>query len=324
MSFSGKVKKELSGNADGARHCLIAETAGILCFGAKADGRDSEGPGAVFQTESSPAARKCFTLFKKTFNIVAVIRTGQRVNRSAGKLITVMTEQADTGKMLAACRLERKGSCFVPAARADDSMILRRECCRRAFLRGAFLAAGSMSDPNGKGYQFELVSPTEEAAEDARAVIASFGINARINVRKKSFVVYVKDGTDVVTLLGAMGASGALMDMENIRIVKEMRNNVNRGLNCDMANINKTVAAAARHTDDINYIMQHGEFESLPAQLKETARLRLLNPEATLSDLGEMLEPPVGKSGVNHRLDKISRIAEDLRKKSGEITEGSR
>ena len=144
-------------------------------------------------------------------------------------------------------------------------------------------------------------------------------MDARIVQRKKSYVVYVKEGAQIVDLLGLMGASRAVMELENIRILKEMRNSVNRQVNCETANINKTVNAAVKQIEDIRYIERVKGFESLRDNLAEIAGLRLQYPEATLKELGMMLNPQVGKSGVNHRLRKLSVIADELRENEEEL-----
>ena len=133
--------------------------------------------------------------------------------------------------------------------------------------------------------------------------------------RKKHFVVYVKEGAGIVDILNVMEAHNSLMDLENIRIVKEMRNSVNRKFNCEMANLNKTVSAAVRQIEDIKYISDTVGLSYLSKPLMEIAAVRLENPDSSLKELGELLSSPVGKSGVNHRLRKISEIADDLRNK---------
>lgn len=182
------------------------------------------------------------------------------------------------------------------------------------FIRGAFLSAGSISDPE-KFYHFEITCASMRKAKQLQGLMASFDIEARIVLRKRYFVVYVKEGSQIAELLQIMEAPVALMELENIRIVKEMRNSVNRQVNCETANINKTVSAAVKQMEDIRYIQDTIGLESLPENLQEMARVRLERPEATLKELGEALEPPVGKSGVNHRLRKLSLMAEDLREK---------
>lgn len=192
--------------------------------------------------------------------------------------------------------------------------MVQNVCCKRAFIRGAFLSAGSISDPE-KFYHFEITCASMRKAKQLQGLMASFDIEARIVLRKRYFVVYVKEGSQIAELLQIMEAPVALMELENIRIVKEMRNSVNRQVNCETANINKTVSAAVKQMEDIRYIQDTIGLESLPENLQEMARVRLERPEATLKELGEALEPPVGKSGVNHRLRKLSLMAEDLREK---------
>ncbi|MCC8163119.1 MAG: DNA-binding protein WhiA, partial [Lachnospiraceae bacterium] len=192
------------------------------------------------------------------------------------------------------------------------SHLLRQSCCRCAFIRGAFLAAGSVSDPE-KSYHFEIVCVDQEKAEEIRSVLDGFGIDAKIVLRKRHFVVYVKEGSQIVDLLGLTGAHVSLMQLENVRIVKEVRNSVNRKVNCETANLNKTVSAAVRQIEDIQYIDQRVGLKHLSGGLSETAGLRLEYPDASLKELGDMLDPPVGKSGVNHRLRRLSMMAERLR-----------
>ena len=169
-----------------------------------------------------------------------------------------------------------------------------------------------MSDPE-KFYRLESVSATEEKATQLQHMIATFQVDAKIIIRKKYYVVYIKEGSQIVDMLNIMGAPVALMELENIRILKEMRNSVNRQVNCETANINKTVSAAVKQIEDITYIRDTAGLESLPENLQEIARVRLALPEATLKELGEALDPPVGKSGVNHRLRKLGELADKMR-----------
>ena len=201
----------------------------------------------------------------------------------------------------------------------ENALLTQQSCCKRAFIRGAFLASGSISDPE-KGYHFEIVTQDERKAAHLQEIICSFQIDAKIVLRKKSYVVYVKEGGEFVGMLefmvafvALMEANVALMNLENIRILKEMRNSVNRKVNCETANINKTVNAAVKQIEDIRLIEQKKGFHNLNEGLAEIAELRLQYPEATLKELGMMLNPQVGKSGVNHRLRKLSEIADELR-----------
>ena len=181
-----------------------------------------------------------------------------------------------------------------------------------------FSTAGSISDPQ-KGYHFEIVCPSQEISGQLQEIIHSFHIDAKMVLRKKSYVLYVKEGAQIVDMLAIMEANVALMDLENIRILKEMRNSVNRKVNCETANINKTVNAAVKQIEDIRLLEEKVGLESLNEGLEEIARLRLQYPEATLKELGLMLNPQVGKSGVNHRLRKLSLLADDLRENKEEL-----
>ena len=198
----------------------------------------------------------------------------------------------------------------------SNNVIIQRSCCKRAFIRGAFLAAGSISDPN-KFYHFEIACASLDKATQIQAILKTFEIEAKIVTRKRYFVVYVKEGSQIVDILNVMEAPISLMDLENVRILKEMRNKVNRTVNCETANINKTVNAAVKQAEDIKYIQSFMRLDDLPDGLAEVARVRLENPEATLKELGMLLTPQVGKSGVNHRLRKLSDLAEKLKEKQG-------
>lgn len=191
---------------------------------------------------------------------------------------------------------------------------VERPCCKRAFLRGAFLCIGSISDPE-KSNHLEFVCTNEESAELLKKYMTEFDIAAKTVRRKKYYVVYLKDGEEIVDLLNVMGAHVSLMEFENQRILKEISNSVNRRVNCETANIAKTVNAATKQVEDIILIRDTCGFGGLPQNLREMAEVRIDYPEASLKELGSYLDPPVGKSGVNHRLRRLSEIAEKLRSK---------
>lgn len=291
MSFSGMIKEELTEHYAKARHCNLAELSALIHMsGEFAEVR--KGVCAIrLCTENFSVARKCFTLLEKTFNI---------------------------GTDIAIRRNIAKGSCsYLVYAKGEELLAVRNAiiqavCCKRAYIRGAFIASGSMSDPS-KSYHFEIVCNTLEQAEYLKNMINSFDMEAKIVQRKKTYVVYLKEGSQIVDILNVMEAHVALMELENVRIMKEMRNSVNRKVNCETANINKTVSAAVRQIEDIKYIRDTTGFDKLPEGLKDVALTRLTYPDATLKELGELLETPIGKSGVNHRLRKLSEIAEKLR-----------
>ena len=287
MSFSANIKEELAKHISQARHCQIAELSAIMHFSGQY-GLGSDGSLTIgFQTENEAVVRKCFTLLKKTYNI-------------------------DAGMGISGAEKEKLIAKFGSLSEPVDPLLIKNACCRRSFLRGAFLCCGSMSAPQ-KGYHLEFVCSYREQAEQLKEVIAQFDIEAKIVSRKKYFVVYLKEGAGIVDLLNVMEAHVALMELENLRIVKEMRNSINRRVNCEAANISKTVHASARQVEDIQYIKEHYGFSKLPDSLREMAEVRLEHPDAALKELGEYLNPPVGKSGVNHRLRKLSELADRLR-----------
>ena len=201
---------------------------------------------------------------------------------------------------------------------AQREQLLSRNCCKRAFLRGAFLASGSISDPQ-KSYHFEIVCQEEAQARLLQQLYRTFELDAKVVQRKKYYIVYLKEGAQIVDALNVMGAYVALMNLENVRIFKEMRGSVNRIVNCETANINKVVGAACRQVEDIHYIQSKMGLDELPPALREMALIRLEYPDSSLKELGELCDPPVGKSGVNHRLRKLGELAEKLRNCSEQI-----
>ena len=198
-----------------------------------------------------------------------------------------------------------------------DPRIVQKDCCKKAFIRGAFIAAGSISDPN-KFYHYEIVCDYEEDAQCLCDMLIFFGLDAKITVRKNNYIVYMKEGSNITDVLNLMGAYVSQMNLYNVMILKEMRNDVNRKVNCETANLNKTVAAAVKQTKDIIYIRDTVGLGSLKESLRQVAEVRLEHEDMNLKDIGALLDPPVGKSGVNHRLRKISEYAEQLRLERGD------
>lgn len=292
MSFSGEVKKELAKRMNPARHCQIAELAALMnfCGAYGRSGGESGGKAGFtlgFQTENGAVVRKGFTLLKKTYNI-------------------------DTDRILDEEELQGLLAKLGSPEEPVSPLLIKNSCCRRAFLRGAFLAIGSMSDPT-KGYHLEFDCTDERKARQLQEAIRSFDIESKIILRKKYHVVYLKEGSGIVDLLNVCEAPVSLMNLENMRILKEMRNSVNRRVNCETANIAKTVTAAARQVEDIEFLRIHYGFQNLPEPLRRMAEIRLEYPDAPLKELGERFDPPLGKSGVNHRLRRLSELAEKAR-----------
>ena len=318
MSFSSRVKEELSRQISPARHCRIAEIAAILSLCGRIQISAEDRYCIRIHTENVAVARKYFTLLKKTFNIVTDVSIRRNSYLKKNRVYTVIVqEHEDAYRVLKATKLLDADGEIREDLSVVRSVVTQQACCRRAFLRGAFLASGSISDPE-RFYHFEIVCAAEAKARQLKEIMGTFGLDGKIVLRKRYYVVYIKEGSQIVDVLNVMEAPVSLMELENIRILKEMRNSVNRQVNCETANINKTVAASVKQIRDIEYIRDTMGFESLPENLEEMAQVRLLKPDATLKELGEALDPPVGKSGVNHRLRRLSEIAERLREQAPE------
>lgn len=310
MSFSSEVKDELSKHISTARHCQIAEIAAIteMC------GEIIEDNGEFvirISSENETVIRKYFTLLKKTFNICFDNPGGEDTFFKKGGMHNFIISKQASKQILTTLKL-LKGDEIVVADQLVEPLLIQQLCCRRTFIRGAFLASGSISDPN-KFYHFEIVCKTMRKAEQLRDIVNSFDVDAKIIQRKRYFVVYIKEGTHIVDILNIMEAHVSLMELENVRILKEMRNSVNRQVNCETANLNKTVEASVKQIKEIEYIRDTIGLNSLSPALCEIAEVRLENPDMNLKDLGMQLSTPVGKSGVNHRLRKLGELAENLR-----------
>lgn len=312
ISFSARIKEELARQWSEARHCRIAELAAIISMCGKVSIDSRENYAIKVRTENLSVARKYFTLLKKTFNIDTENSVARNKSNGNVSYTIILKNHADTMRVLQATKLMDGDGEISEEFSVAKNVLLQEVCCKRAFVRGAFLVSGSMSNPQ-KAYHLEIVCMSEKKAEQLRIIINTFGMDAKIVVRKKTYVVYLKEGAQIVNLLNVMEAPIALMELENVRILKEMRNTVNRKVNCETANINKTVCAAVKQVEDIRYIKEKIGLDKLPEGLEEIARIRIEYPEATLKELGGLLSVPVGKSGVNHRLRKLSNMAEKLR-----------
>ena len=294
MSFSGDVKRELGKQYSKGRHCQMAELAAIL----EMVGRVQEKPCILeITSDNMVVLEKYAVLMRQLFEVD----------------ITKPLEGNIVEKILTTLKFFKEDGLSLPLdEQRVDGLLVQNVCCKRAFIRGAFLASGSMSDPN-KSYHFEIVCRTMEQAEQLQQLMNGFETEAKIVERKGHYVVYLKEGSQIVDMLNVMEAYISLMNLENVRILKEMRNSVNRKVNCETANISKTVNAAVKQLEDIELIRSKLGLDQLPQNLREMALIRLEYPEAALKELGNYLTPPVGKSGVNHRLRKLAEIAEELR-----------
>lgn len=265
------------------------------------------------QTENAAIARRIYTLIKKGFDtpVELLVRKKMRLKKNNVYIVRV-PQQAK--QMLESLGILGEGFTFIHTI--SDKYTGKKKC-KRAYLRGAFLAGGSVNNPETSSYHLEIFSLYEEHSHALCELMNSFGLNAKTLERKKGFIVYLKEGEKITEFLNVIGAHQALLHFEDVRIVRDMRNSVNRLVNCETANLNKTIGAALRQVENIRFINDTVGLEILPGKLREIAELRLKHQDVTLKELGEMLEGgKVSKSGINHRLRKIDEIAEKLR--SGE------
>lgn len=329
MSFSTKVKEEIAKHSSHSRHCQIAELLALLL--ATGEVIFDDGQVRLIMRPENPLigdkiCRLIDQLFEKKIEYVRHSKYIEIQDDSMVEKVLQMVKLSDYVDYMEEDWLdddELSGidedeivyvsshgvslqNCHFP------KQVVQKDCCKKAFVRGIFLAAGSVNDPQ-KAYHFEIVVHNREMAQSVQEVIKSFSLDAKIVKRKKYYVVYLKEGSMIVDILNVMEAYVGLMDMENVRILKDMRNDINRRVNCETANIKKTVNAARRQIEDIEYIERTKGLRYLNDSLRSLAEIRLEEPDANLAELGQMLNPPVSKSGVNHRLRKISSIANALR-----------
>ncbi|WP_315119040.1 DNA-binding protein WhiA [uncultured Clostridium sp.] len=314
MSFSAKVKNEVCRYTNLTREEALAQLSAIMRVSGTLIFSGNKQLGFKITTENPAIARLVFKILKEYFNIHTKIMV-KRSNsfKKNNVYIIVIGEDIDVKGFLKETEV-LKGEEGILVLNYDiSSNMIKDDKTRRAYIRGAFLGGGSISNPE-KTYHLEFVTNNNNYAENLSKVINTYGLNAKVIQRKNSYIVYLKEGEQIIDLLNIIGAHSSLLELENVRIMKEMRNNVNRLVNCETANLSKTVNAAVRQAESIKLIKQEIGLKRLPQNLREIAELRLKFPDESLKELGEMLNPPVGKSGVNHRLRKIEKIAEELRK----------
>lgn len=312
MSFSAKVKGELGRYTEMSREEALAQISAMMKVSGTI-GFNGKGLSFKITTENPTSARLVFTLLKEHFQIHSKLMVKKSNSLKKNNIyMVVIDEQMGVRELLKETGIFKEVDGGITLDYRIDEKMVETDDEKRAYIRGAFLGGGSVTNPE-KNYHLEFVTHSEEYAQDLCELINSCGLNSKVIQRKNSFIVYIKEGEQIVDILNIMGAHSCLLELENIRIMKEMRNNVNRLVNCETANLSKTVNAAVRQVESIKFIQSKIGLKRLPQNLREIAELRLEYPDESLKELGEMLDPPVGKSGVNHRLRKIEKIAEELR-----------
>ena len=312
MSFSAKVKGELGRYTEMSREEALAQISAMMKVSGTI-GFNGKGLSFKITTENPTSARLVFTLLKEHFQIHSklMVKKSNSLKKNNIYMVVIDEEMGVRGLLKDTGIFKEVDGGITLDYRIDEKMV-ETDDEKRAYIRGACLGGGSVTNPE-KNYHLEFVTHSEEYAQDLCELINSCGLNSKVIQRKNSFIVYIKEGEQIVDILNIMGAHSCLLELENIRIMKEMRNNVNRLVNCETANLSKTVNAAVRQVESIKFIQSKIGLKRLPQNLREIAELRLEYPDESLKELGEMLDPPVGKSGVNHRLRKIEKIAEELR-----------
>ena len=310
-SFSAMTKDALSVLPVKTAHCRRAELSAIAAGIGLVDFDEEDRLLFILQSESLPVMTRADYLLRMLAGAapeISVIR-GAGVRAPLFSLLMRPPEKVDR-VLRAAGFLTAKGVLRELSAPAPKALY-ENECCKRAFLRGAFLASGYVRDPNAD-YHAELLARSEARAEELKSLLASFSLPARITHRKGASVVYLKEAEAVSDFLSVIGAAKSRLEMENIRILRGIQGDVNRRVNCETANLKKTADAGMDQVRAIEKLDKQRGLKSLPEQLREIAEARLEHPDASLAELGTFLDPPLGKSGVNHRLRKLMEIADTV------------
>lgn len=314
MSFSSSTKNELARIPLENECCPLAELAAIIRTSGTIRVSGNSNLGLKFVTENAAIARRIFLLIKSLYNteIDVLVRKNKQLKKN-NNYIVIVNHTDTTRKILEDIDFLVSGdNLFLTNPKLPEHLVKNR-CCKRSYIRGAFLAGGSISNPE-KSYHLEFVLNNREHSIGLSRTINSFGLNSKIVQRKDNYIIYLKEGEQVVDILNIIGAHQALLKFEDIRVLKDIRNNINRLVNCETANLNKTINASLKQINNIKLIDKKIGLENLPKNLQEIAYLRLEHRDASLRELGKMLNPPLGKSGINHRFRRIEEIADRIKK----------
>lgn len=308
MSFASETKKELT-NIEVKDCCANAELSALIRMNGSLS-FSNQTLVVNIQTENAAIARRIYTLIKKGYDtpVELLVRKKMRLKKNNVYIVRI---KEDTKKILEDLKILGEGFTFIHNISED---LIKKKCCRRSYLRGAFLAGGSVNNPETSSYHLEIFSLYSEHNEALSELMNTFGLNSKTLERKKGFITYLKEAEKITEFLNIVGAHNSLLRFEDVRIVRDMRNSVNRLVNCETANLNKTIGAALRQVENIKFIEKHVGLGVLPDKLREIAELRVTYQDVTLKELGEMVSGgTISKSGINHRLRKIDQIAEKIR-----------
>lgn len=308
MSFASETKKELT-NLEVKECCGKAELSALIRMNGSLSFSNRKLIVDI-QTENAAIARRIYILIKKNYNVQVELLVRKKMRLKKNNVYIVrLSEKASV--ILDDLKILSEG--FVFTHNISEELI-KKKCCKRSYLRGAFLAGGSVNNPETSSYHLEVFSLYKEHNDSLCELMNTFDLNSKTLERKKGFITYLKEAEKITDFLGVVGAHNALLRFEDIRIVRDMRNSVNRLVNCETANLNKTIGAALRQVENIRYIDKTVGLHILPDKLKEIAELRVAYQDVTLKELGEMVSGgSISKSGINHRLRKIDEIADKLR-----------
>ncbi len=308
LSFASDIKKELTNLSIDSECCAKAELSAIIRMNGSISFTNKRIVADVL-TENAAIARRIYSLIKKLYDaeVEIFVRKKMRLKKNNIYIVRLIERVKD---ILADLKIVGEEYRFNNEIAPE---LILGSCCQRAYLRGAFLAGGSVNNPETSSYHLEISTLYQEHGEALINLLEQFELNGKLLERKKGFIVYMKEAEKISDFLNIIGAHNALLRFEDVRIVRDMRNSVNRLVNCETANLNKTIGAAIRQVENIKFIDKTIGIDALPEKLQEIAKLRLEYQDVTLKELGEMVSGGISKSGINHRLRKIDEIANKLR-----------
>lgn len=313
MSFSVETKNELARLNTVKKCCMLAEIAGFIRFCGSVRLAGLGKISLVMSTENLAVIRHYKTLIKEYFNLDTKVFNGEEncLKKTSSYELHIDSEHGSEQILReVGILMVREGSNYFSDGIYDE--LIRTKCCRKSYLRGAFLASGTITEPD-KGYHFEILCNTEKIATDMAKLLKTFtGITPKTVKRKKKVGVYIKQSEQIGDILRIMGVSGQVLQFEEVRLVKQLTNDTNRLSNCDTANVKKTVMAAEKQVYAIKKLIEKDVLYTLDNKLISAAEARLANPSANLEEIGNLMKPPLKKSGVNHRLKKLEKIAEEI------------
>lgn len=314
--FSQHVRDELAhAELTDCAQCVKSELAAILHISGSIHLSGGGGFALSVNLESAGVTRRVVKLLKASYNLDAEIRVEQveRLGKHHRYLLILPNQPRLSDMIYELGMLSRENQ----IESTVKSELVKEACCRSSFLRGAFLAGGSISDPQKKTYHLEIVTYSEEFANGLIYLMNLVNIKAKLGKRKEKYLVYLKESEAIARFLSLINAYQGVIKLEEVRVIKGLRGDVNRIVNCETANLEKTLSSAWKQVESINELIRRNLFQSLPLNLQVTAELRLEHPEASLRELGEIHTPPISKSAVNHRLREITHYVEKFTEEAG-------